>query len=84
VRTARIRPGTTTVASACRGRETLVGASHAFGFAMRRPPSTGLLGLVSGTQTVSGQRVVVRARGDAELGRARALVQAHAVCSVTR
>jgi hypothetical protein len=84
VRTARIRPGTTTVASACRGRETLVGASHAFGFGMRRPPSTGLLGLVSGTQTVSGQRVVVRARGDAELGRARALVQAHAVCSVTR
>jgi hypothetical protein len=84
VRSARVPPGARTVASACRGREVLVGASHAFGFNTRRPPSANLVGLVGGTQAVSGPRVVVRARGDAELERIRAVVQVHAVCSRVR
>jgi hypothetical protein len=84
VRTVRILPGTRTVASGCRGREVLVGASHAFGFGTRRPPAATLVGLVRGSQGVSGRRVLVRARGDAELGRVRAVVQVHAVCSLVR
>ena len=35
VRRVRVLPGTTTVASACRARETLVDATHAVGFARR-------------------------------------------------
>jgi hypothetical protein len=81
VRTARVRPGTKTLASGCSGREVLVGASHAFGFPGRRPPSESVVALVSGTQSVSGPRAIVRARGDAELGSVRAVVQVHAVCS---
>jgi hypothetical protein len=33
---------------------------------------------------VSGSRVVVRARGDAELGGVRAVVQVHATCARAR
>jgi hypothetical protein len=84
VRTVRVPPGTRNVASACRARETLVGASHAFGFRTRRPPSATMVGLVRGTQSVSGRRVLVRARGDAELGSVPAVVQVHAVCSGVR
>jgi hypothetical protein len=84
VRLARVAPGAHSVASSCRGRETLVGASHAFAFRTRQPPAASLHGLVDGSQATSGRRVVVRAQGDAELGRVPAVVQVHAVCSVAR
>ena len=77
----RVRPGTTTVAQACRRGERLVGASHALAFRRQAPPSTGLASTVSGSQSVSGNRVVVRVRADAELGGVRAIVQVHAVCA---
>lgn len=81
---ARVRPGTTTVASGCRRGEFLVDASHAFGFRTSQPPTASVIGLVSGTRTARGQRVVVTARGDAELGTIRAVVQVHALCSRVR
>lgn len=82
VKTVRVRPGTATVSQACRPRERLVGASHAFAFDTRRPPEASLVGSVSGAQAVQGNRVVVLVRGDAELTGVRALVQVHAVCAV--
>ena len=84
VRTVRVRPGTATVVQACRRAERLVGASHAFGFLRERPPSASLVGTVSGSRAVSGDRVVVTVRGDAELGGVRALVQVHALCARVR
>ncbi len=84
VRLARVPPGTKTVASGCRGREVLVAASHAIGFRTRRPPAASVVGLVRGSQSVSGRRSVARVRADAELGRVPAVVQVHAVCSVAR
>jgi hypothetical protein len=84
VRTVRVRPGTATVAQACTARERIVGASHAIGFFRRTPPSASIVATVSGTRTVSGRRVVVRARGDAELGGVRAVVQVHALCARSR
>ena len=80
VRTVQVRPGVATVVQACRAGERLVGASHAFGFFTRRPPSASLVESVSGTRTVRDGRVVVAVRGDAELGGVRAVVQVHAVC----
>jgi hypothetical protein len=84
VTTTRVRPGTRTVTSACRGSEILVDASHAFAFRTPQPPTASLIGTVSGTRAVRGSRVLVSARGDAELGTIRALVQVHAVCSRVR
>ncbi|HEV3480205.1 MAG TPA: hypothetical protein VG144_12250 [Gaiellaceae bacterium] len=84
VESARVRPGSRTVASGCRRGEQLVDASHAFAFRTAQPPSASVIGMVNGTRTVRGQRVVVSARGDAELGRIRAIVQVHAVCSRVR
>jgi hypothetical protein len=80
----RVRPGSRTVVSACRGNEFLVDASHSFGFRTARPPTATVMGTVSGTRTVRGQRVSVIARGDAELGSIRAVVQVHALCSRVR
>jgi hypothetical protein len=74
-------PGANTVVSTCRAGETLVGASHAVGFGTRTPPGPAVTENVSAAQVARGRRVVVSARGDAELGRIRAIVQAHAVCS---
>lgn len=82
--TARVRPGVATVSQACGARERLVGASHAFAFSTRTPPSASLVASVSGEQAIQGNRVVVRVRGDAELAGARALVQVHAICAVGR
>jgi hypothetical protein len=84
VQTVRVRPGTTTVSVACAARERLVDASHAFGFGTRQPPSGSLVAGVSGTQEALGRRVVVRARGDAELAGVTAFVQVHAICAVAR
>jgi hypothetical protein len=80
VRTVRVRPGTATVAARCAARERLVGAAHAFGFYTRQPPAAGLVSGISGRMSVSGSRVSVSVRGDAELGGVRAVVQVQAVC----
>jgi hypothetical protein len=84
VTAARIRPGTRTVASSCRRNEILVDASHAFAFRTPQPPTASVVGTVSGSRRVSGQRVLASVRGDAELGNVRALVQVHALCSRVR
>lgn len=84
VRTVRVRPGTAQVTQACRRGERLVHGSHAFGFAQRNPPSESLAGTVSGSRAVRGDRVVVTARGDAELGGVKAVLQVHAVCARAR
>lgn len=84
VKTVRVRPGTATVSQACTARERLVDASHAFAFGTRTPPGSSLVAGVTGEQRVSGNGVVVRVRGDAELGGVRAFVQVHAICAVTR
>ena len=81
VRTVRVRPGATTVVQRCVAGERLVGASHAFAFATKSPPSASLVSSVSASQQTSGGSVVVRVRGDAELAAVRALVQVHALCS---
>ena len=81
VRTARVRPGSATVAMRCRSGERLVGAAHAFGFHTRNAPGASIISTVSGTRTVHNGRVVVRVRGDAELGGVRAVVQVQAVCA---
>ena len=80
----RVQPGSRSVARACIGRETLVGASHAFGFFTRTPPSASLAASVSGRQSVQGRRVVVAVAADAEVGDVRAVVQVHAICSRVR
>lgn len=84
VTAARVRPGTKTVASSCRRNELLVDATHAFGFRTPQPPTASVVGTVSGTRAVRGQRVLASVRGDAELGSIRAVVQVHAVCSRVR
>ena len=84
VRTVRVRPGSVTVAQGCRADERLVGASHAFGFFTRRAPAAGLVASVTGVRTIREGRVRVVARGDAELGGVRAVVQVQAVCSRVR
>jgi len=81
VKSVRVRPGTTTVVQRCVSGERLVGGSHAFGFSTRTPPSASLVRGVSGSQQISGESVVVRVRGDAELAGVRAVVQVHALCS---
>ena len=81
VKSVRVRPGTMTVIQRCVSGERLVGGSHAFGFSTRTPPSASLVRSVSGSQQISGESVVVRVRGDAELAGVRAVVQVHALCS---
>jgi hypothetical protein len=68
------------VAQRCSVGERLVGGSHAFGFYTRTPPSASLVGGVSGSQRQSGEGVVVRVSGDAELAGVRAVVQVSALC----
>jgi hypothetical protein len=79
-----VKPGETTVTQRCAARERLVGASHAFGFATRTPPSASLVESVSARQVVRGREVVVNVRADSELGDVSALVQVHAVCTRAR
>jgi hypothetical protein len=84
VRTVRVRPGTTTIVQRCASGEQLVGASHAFAFETRNPPSASLVSSISGTQSTAGRSVVVRIAGDAELAGVRAVVQVHALCARSR
>jgi len=84
-KTVRVRPGAATVNLGCRSGARLVGASHAFGFFTRTPPSASLVSSVSGTRAVRGGKVVVVSlRGDAEVGGVRAVVQVQALCSRSR
>lgn len=84
VKSVRVRPGTTTVVQRCTSGERLVGGSHAFGISTRTPPKASLVRSMSGSQTIAGESVVVRVRGDAELAGVRAVVQVHALCSRSR
>ena len=84
VRTVRVQPGEATVTQSCSTSERLVGASHAFGFATRTPPSASLVEGVSASQSVRGREVMVRVRADAELADVRAVIQVHAVCARAR
>jgi hypothetical protein len=79
-----VAPGRGTAAKSCLPRETLVGASHAFGFFMRNAPSASLVASVSGRQGVSGRRVSVAVTADVEVASVQAVVQVHAVCSRAR
>jgi hypothetical protein len=79
-----IPPGRSAAAKTCLGRETLVGASHAFGFFMRNTPSSSLVESVGGTQRISGRRVSVLVTADVEVASVQAVVQVHAICSRVR
>jgi hypothetical protein len=80
-KTVRVRPGTATVTQRCNRGERIVGGTHAFGFYTRTPPSASLVGSVSGSESISADRVVVRVSGDAELGGVRAVIQVLAQCA---
>jgi hypothetical protein len=79
-----IPPGRSAAAKSCLARETLVGASHAFGFFMRSTPSSSLVESVSGSQRVSGRRASVLVAADVEVASVQAVVQVHAICSRVR
>jgi hypothetical protein len=79
-----IPPGRSAAAKSCRASETLVGASHAFGFFMRNTPGASLVASVAGRQRVSGRRVNVLVTADVEVASVQAVVQVHAICSRAR
>lgn len=79
-----IPPGRSAAAKSCLRSETLVGASHAFGFFMRATPSASLIESIAGRQRVSGRRVNVLVTADVEVASVQAVVQVHAVCSRVR
>jgi hypothetical protein len=79
-----VPPGQSAAAKTCLARETLVGASHAFGFFMRNAPSSSLVESVSGLRRVSGRRVSVVVTADVEVAAVQAVVQVHAICSRAR
>lgn len=79
-----VPPGRSAAAKSCLPRETLVGASHAFGFFMRSTPSSSLVESVGGSQRVSGRRVSVLVAADVEVASVQAVVQVHAICSRVR
>jgi len=82
VKTVRIQPGrTTTVAQACRPGETLVDTTHAVGFYTAQPPAARLVGAVSVSERIRGNRVAVTARAGAPIAGARAVVQVGALCA---
>lgn len=84
VRSVRVRSGTQRVARSCARPEILVDASHAVGFATRRPPTATAIGLVSARREVRGNRVMATVQGNAELGTIRVVAQVQAVCSRVR
>jgi hypothetical protein len=79
-----VPPGQSAAAKSCLARETLVGASHAFGFFMRRTPDASLVASVGGAQRVRGRRVSVVVTADVEVASVQAVVQVHAICSRVR
>jgi hypothetical protein len=80
----QVSPGRNTAAKSCQARETLVGASHGFGFFMRSAPSASLVESISGRQRVAGRRVAVAVTADVEVAAVQAVVQVHAICSRAR
>ena len=79
-----VSPGRGTATKSCLRNETLVDASHAFGFFMRNAPGASLVASVGGRQRVSGRRVAVAVTADVEVASVQAVVQVHAVCSRVR
>jgi hypothetical protein len=79
-----IPPGRSAAAKSCLRSETLVGASHAFGFFMRATPSASLIESVAGRQRVNGRSVNVLVTADVEVASVQAVVQVHAICSRMR
>jgi hypothetical protein len=79
-----VPPGRSAAAKSCTRRETLVGASHAFGFFMRSAPSASLVESVGGVQRVNGRRVSLLVTADVEVAAVQAVVQVHAICSRVR
>jgi hypothetical protein len=79
-----IPPGESAAAKSCLRNETLVGASHAFGFFMRATPSASLIESVAARRRVSGRRVNVLVTADVEVASVQAVVQVHAICSRVR
>ena len=79
-----IPPGRSAAVKSCLPGETLVGASHAFGFFMRNTPSSSLVESVTGAQRVGGRRVSVVVTADVEVASVQAVVQVHAICSRVR
>lgn len=79
-----IPPGRSAAVKSCLPRETLVGASHAFGFFMRNTPSSSLVESVTGAQRVGGRQVSVVVTADVEVASVQAVVQVHAICSRVR
>ena len=81
VKTVRIQPGRTTVAQACKPGETLVDTTHAVGFYTASPPGAGLVGAVSVSERISGNRVALTARAGAAIAGVRTVVQVGALCA---
>ena len=79
-----IPPGRSAAVKGCLPRETLVGASQAFGFFMRNTPSSSLVESVTGARRVGGRRVSVVVTADVEVASVQAVVQVHAICSRVR
>jgi hypothetical protein len=77
-----VRGRTRIVTVTCRSGGRLLGASHAVGFRQRAEPSADVLGSVSASHAVSGDRVVARGRlFSSAPGGTRALLQLHALCT---
>ena len=81
VKTVRIQPGRTTVAQACKPGETLVDTTHAVGFYTASPPGADLVGAVSVSERISGNRVALTARAGAAIAGVRTVVQVGALCA---
>jgi hypothetical protein len=84
VKTTRIRPGSSVVAQTCRRRERLIEATHALAFYTEKPPTESLVGSVTARERRAGKRFAISARGDAEIGSVRAVVQVQVLCSEAR
>jgi len=80
VRTVTLRLGTVRAIAACGAGERLLSGWHAVGFYTASAPSAVFVRGVSSSQSVSGNRVTVRARTGAAVRGVRAVVQVGAVC----
>jgi hypothetical protein len=82
VKTVRVVPGAQRqIVQSCRADERLVAAYHARAVFGRTPPSASIAANLSATRRISGNRVVVSARGGSELRGVRAVIQVSAVCA---
>jgi hypothetical protein len=81
VKEVRIRPGPARVTQACRGGETLVGASHAVAFYTAAPPSPALALAVRATRTTVAHLVSVALDAGGAVAGVRAVVQVGALCA---